>query len=168
MWLLNISGLRQHWNKTLFPFYSCCWWAAMVKWEDKRQSYELNTKRALGWHQHGVEGTGWVEALRMQHQDAALFEDWAVPWHHHHLPHGIQEDQACCWHRHTAGGSNAAGGQCWQRWQRRGWHLRDCIKKMCFLETELMHVRPGSSQDNAGITQHYQHLLFPIHFPLPS
>lgn len=79
MWLLDTSGLKQHWNKSLSPSYSY-WWAAMVKCEDKRQSYELNTKRALGLHQHGVEGTGWVEALGLEHQDAALVEDWAVPW----------------------------------------------------------------------------------------
>lgn len=66
----------------------------MVKCDNKRQSYELNTKRALGWHQHGVEGSGQVEALMVEHQDAALVEDWAVPWHHCHLPHGILADQA--------------------------------------------------------------------------
>lgn len=68
----------------------------MVKCEDKRQSYKLNTKRALGWHQQGVEGTGQAEALMVEHRDAALVEDL----HHHHLPHGILADQVCCWHRH--------------------------------------------------------------------
>lgn len=57
----------------------------MVKCEDKRQSYELNTKRVLGWQQHGVEVTGLAEALMVEDQDAALVEDWAGPWHHHHL-----------------------------------------------------------------------------------
>lgn len=88
----------------------------MVKCEDKRQSYEINTKWVLGWHQHGVEGTGWVEALMVEHEDAALVEDWqCLGTVTVYLPHETQADRACCWHRHTAGGSNAAGGQCWQR-----------------------------------------------------
>ena len=81
----------------------------MVKTKDKRQSYELNnTKGALGWHQHGVEGTGWVEYLLVDYQTAALAEDWVAPGLHHHLPHTIQADKACRRHRRLAGASTAA------------------------------------------------------------
>ena len=64
--------------------------------------------------------------------------------------------QHCCWTAELAENPPI---------RRTGWHLVDSIKKMCFLETEPMHLWPHSSQDNAGNACHYQHLLSPTHFP---